>query len=266
MKLNAIALLLAAALFLTGADPGQPWNHNPKDPKLGPAAWAAVDTAYANCAADVGRKQSPVNIVTSQTTRATFDPLVFTENGRTLTLQNTDHVLEVEYAGGATLKAGSQPTDSYVLQQWHLHVPSEHRIDGKEYSAELHLVYRNSIGELSVVGVFMDEKLPPKANLDPVIRNFPRRKGSVPFTSGAPSVMSLLPANRTFYRYEGSLTTPPCSESVKWFVMANPVGITPANLGTLHSLVSAFTDYHGYPDNNRPPVALNGRKILKSLP
>jgi carbonic anhydrase len=234
--------------------------------KRGPGSWAEFDTSYRMCAAEVGKKQSPVNIVTAQTIGAAFQPLVFTGKAPALALVNTDHAVEVEYAEGNTVKTGSQPTDLYALKQWHLHVPSEHRIDGREYAAELHLVYQNSVGEVLVVALLMDEKLAPSANLDRVIQSFPRRKGSVPGGSGVPSLDSLLPARRNFYRYAGSFTTPACAEGVEWFVMANAVGITPSNVKTLHGLVGAFTGYDGYPNNNRPPAGLNGRTILRSLP
>ncbi len=260
------ATLTFTSAILTGAEPGKPWNHNPKDLKLGPAAWADVDQAYRTCAAQVGTKQSPVDIVTAETAGATFQPLVFVDKAPALELLNTDHVLEVEYGEGSTVRAGSQPTDLYSLKQWHLHVPSEHTINGRQYSAELHLVHQNSIGENLVVGVFLDEKLPPVKNLTRVIANFPHSKGSVPAGAIVPSVTSLLPAARSFYRYAGSLTTPPCTEGVQWFVMTQPVGIEPASLKTLHDLVSAFSDYHGYPNNNRPTTALNGRTVLRSQP
>jgi len=264
--MKTLSIFLACVVVLAGAEPSQSWNHNPGDLKRGPAAWAEVDTPYRTCAADVGQKQSPVDIVAAKTIGAAFQPLVFTDRAPALALENTDHVLEVEYAEGSTVKAGPQPTDSYVLKQWHFHVPSEHRIDGREYAAELHLVHQNSIAEVLVVAILMDEKLPPRANLDRVIQGFPRRKSSVPVTSGVPSIASLLPARQSFYRYAGSLTTPACAEGVQWFVMRNPVGITPSNVKTLHGLVSEFTGYEGYPNNNRPVAVLNGRTIFRSLP
>jgi len=264
--MKTVSIFLACAALLLGADPGPSWNHNPADLKRGPAVWANVDPLYRTCGAETGKKQSPVDIVTARTIGAAFQPLVFTDKGAALALENTDHVLEVEYAEGSTVTTGSQPTDSWVLKQWHLHVPSEHRIDGRQYAAELHLVHQNSIGEVLVVAVLMDDKMPPKANLDRVIQGFPRKKSAVPVTSGVPSIASLLPVRRDFYRYAGSLTTPACTEGVQWFVMTNPVGITKANVKTLHGLVGEFTGYEGYPDNNRPDVPLNGRTILRSLP
>jgi carbonic anhydrase len=74
----------------------------------------------------------------------------------------------------------------------------------------------------------------------------------------------LLPFHRRFYRYEGSLTTPACSESVQWFLMRDPVPITPEALAKLHSLISLFPNYGGYPNNNRPIADQNGRSVLTS--
>lgn len=266
MRHKILSIFLTCAGILAGAELSQSWNHNPSDVERGPDAWAKVDASYRGCAAEVEKKQSPVNIVTTQTTGASFQPLTFDEKAPALNLENTDHVLEVNFGQGSTVRVGSQPTDLYSLSQWHLHVPSEHRIDGREYAAELHLVHQNSVGQVMVVAIFMDETIPPKANLDPVIQSFPRRKGSAPVPAGVPAVEALLPDAHDFYRYAGSLTTPACTEGVQWFVMRNPVGIKPSNVKTLHSLVSGFTGYAGFPNNNRPTVALNGRTILRSLP
>ena len=271
MKARFILPLLTATLIFTGAilpaaEPDKLWNENPKDLKEGPAAWADVDVAYRACAAQVGKNQSPLDIFKAQAVGATFQPLVFVDKAPALELLNTDHVLEVEYGSGSTVRTGPQPTDIYVLKQWHLHVPSEHHIEGKQYSGELHLVHQNSIGENLVVAVFLDETLPPVKNLTRVVQNFPRSKGSVPAGSIVPPVTSFLPATRSFYRYFGSLTTPPCTEGVQWFVMTQPVGIEPASLKTLHALVSTFREHHGYPDNNRPTTAQNGRTVLRSKP
>ena len=75
----------------------------------------------------------------------------------------------------------------------------------------------------------------------------------------------MLPVRTGFYRYAGSLTTPACSESVQWFLLKNPVPITPSALAKLHSLISLFPNYGGYPNNNRPIANQNGRTVLKSI-
>ena len=211
-------------------------------------------------------KQSPIDIVTGNTVAAIFIPPFFSYQQTPLTIENTGHYIEVPYATTTSyLYAGAQPTDVYQLVQFHFHAPSEHTINGVKYDAELHLVHTNDIGETAVVGVLLSSSLGGLPIFNTIMSNAPTSPGEVELHQEV-NVSDLLPFHKGFYRYAGSLTTPACSESVQWFLLQNPVPITPAALAKFHSLIGMFPNYGGFSNNNRPVTNLNGRPVLKSVP
>ena len=167
------------------------------------------------------------------------------------------------YHPNSNLNVGSQPTDVYRLVQFHFHAPSEHTINGVQYDAELHLVHTNDIGETAVIGVLLTSSAEGLPILDTIMANSPTSPGESELDKEV-NVLDLMPFRKGFYRYAGSLTTPACSESVQWFLLQDPVPITPSAVAKLHSLISMFPKYGGYANNNRPITNLNGRPVLKS--
>lgn len=243
------------------------WNHDPVS-TIGPLHWGTVTPPYATCGdintGEVGMKQSPINIVTDNAIAKSFSALLFNYKPTPLIIENTGHYVEVPYHTPSYLYVGSQPTDVYQLAQFHFHAPSEHTINGVQYAAEIHLVHTNVIGETAVIGVLLssseEEGLPI---FDTIMANSPTLPGDVELSEEV-NVLDLLPSRRGFYRYEGSLTTPACSESVQWFLMQDPVPITRDAVKRLHKLISLFPNYGGYENNNRPIADQNGRPVLKS--
>ncbi len=152
----------------------------------------------------------------------------------------------------------------YQLVQFHFHAPSEHTINGVQYDAELHLVHTNAIGETAVIGVLLSRSPAGLPIFDTIMALSPTSPGEIELSQEV-NVFDLLPLRKGFYRYEGSLTTPACSESVQWFLMQDTVPITPSALGRLHTVISLFPNYNGYPNNNRPIADQNGRAVLKSI-
>jgi carbonic anhydrase len=210
-------------------------------------------------------KQSPIDIVPDNALAASFAlPLSFKYKPTRLKIENTGHDVEVPYVPSSSLSIGSQPTDVYQLIQFHFHAPSEHTINGTQYDAELHLVHRNSIGELAVIGVLLSGSEAGLPVFDTIMAHAPASPGEIELSEEV-NVLNLLPDRTGFYRYAGSLTTPPCSESVQWFLLKNPVPITPSALAKLHAVISAFPNYGGYRNNNRPVADKNGRTVLKSI-
>jgi carbonic anhydrase len=267
MKLLAVVM---AVLTFSGLAWAQAWNHDPASP-IGPLHWGTVAPSYATCGdkntGEVGKKQSPIDIATANTLAKSFSKLLFQYNPTPLKIENTGHYVEVPYDPTSYLYVGSQPTDVYKLVQFHFHAPSEHTINGFRYDAELHLVHTNVIGETAVIGVLLSSSRAGLPIFDTIMANAPTSTGGETELSGEEvNVFDLLPSRKAFYRYEGSLTTPACSESVQWFLMQDPVLITPAALTNLHNVIGKFTNYSSdYPNNNRPIANLNGRSVLKSI-
>ena len=141
----------------------------------------------------------------------------------------------------------------FTLVQYHFHAPSEHTVGGKHYPMEMHLVFGSNGGALAVIGVLIEEGA-HNAAFDPVWSHLPKAKGVESHLEHVKvGIDDLLPKVHTSYRYDGSLTTPPCSEGVKWFVMTTPVALSPEQIAAFTALVK---------ENNRPAQPLNGRAIV----
>ena len=266
--LGASIAVLAVAGWASGAAPA--WNHDPAS-AIGPAHWGTVAPGFEQC--QLGSSQSPVNI--SGTVRRGGPSLQFRYPDNELVVENTGHTIEVSIPAdnGNTLSIGNSV---YRLVQYHFHAPSEHTLNGKVYDLEVHLVHQNAAGQIAVVGVFMNIGSHPSELVDEVFHNAPEVAGEETDTGLESNAKDLLPGftsgrgNGTFvvtrfYSYSGSLTTPPCSEGVRWFVLADPVNVTGFSVSQLHHLVSLFPGYGGYSNNNRPVQPLNGR-VISSRP
>jgi carbonic anhydrase len=235
----------------TASDPV--WHYEGEE---GPAHWGTISAKFASCLS--GREQSPIDIV-APTRRATPDAIVLKFEPTSLRIVHHDHVadalnnghtIQVNYSDGDTLTVGGR---AYQLVQYHFHAPSEHTVNGKHFPMEMHLVHTNAEGQLAVIGVLIIEGA-HNAAFDPIWANLPVTKDVEHHLEHVKvDVDALLPKARTTYRYEGSLTTPPCSEGVQWFVMTTPIALSKAQIGAFTAL------FHG---NNRPVQPLNGRPVL----
>ena len=234
-----------------GADPL--WHY---DGEEGPAHWGALSPKFAPCTS--GRAQSPIDIVapargaTNGAVAVNFPPasLRIIHQEHVADTINNGHTIQVNYSEGDILTVGAS---AYQLAQYHFHSPSEHTVDGKNFPMEMHLVHAGADGRLAVIAVLIVEGA-HNAAFDPVWGNLPTQKGAEHHLAGVKvDVDALLPAARTTYRYDGSLTTPPCSEGVQWFVMTTPITLSAAQIGAFTAL------FH---DNHRPVQPLNGRSVL----
>ena len=242
------------------------WNHDPSS-AIGPANWGTIDPAFEKCR--TGTSQSPVDI--SGTVRRGGPALRFRYSDNELVVENTGHVIEVPIPAddGNTLRIGSAV---YHLEQYHFHAPSEHTLDGKRYALEVHLVHENAAGHLAVVGVLMNIGDHPNELVDDVFENAPDVAGEETDAGVESNAKELLPGFSSdhdrgtfvitrYHTYSGSLTTPPCSEGVRWIVAQDPVNVSNVSVGEMHRLVSLFPGYSGYTSNNRPVQPLNEREI-----
>lgn len=267
-RMPALAVGATLAFLAVGAwaAAATAWNHDPSS-AIGPAHWGTIDPGFERCL--TGTSQSPVDI--DGTVKGGGPALQFRYPDHELVVENTGHVIEVPIPAdnGNTMKIGNAV---YRLVQYHFHAPSEHALNGQRYELEVHLVHENAAGRLAVVGVFMNVGDHPNELVDDVFHNAPEVAGEETDVGVASNALELLPGRRSdhgngpvvitrYYTYSGSLTTPPCSEGVRWIVAKDPVNVSAFSVGEMHDLVSHFPSYGGYPNNNRPVQPLNGRKI-----
>ncbi|MDR1311303.1 MAG: carbonic anhydrase family protein [Burkholderiaceae bacterium] len=214
-----------------------------------PGNWGKLDTAFAACR--LGKAQSPIDIRSEAVRRATrttgTTPIAFHYTLSDATVVNNGHSIQIgmNHPGAITL-----PDGEYRLTQFHFHAPAEERIKGKTYPMNIHLVHARQDGRLAVVAVLLKVG---KENtvLREVFASLPQKGQTKPLADRIdPS--RLLPASHAYYAYTGSLTTPPCSEDVQWFVLKRATELSPAQ-------IAAFRQF--YPANARPVQPLNGRWI-----
>ena len=247
---RSLCLCGAAGLALTiGALPvfGQShqWGY---DQVHGPAMWGTLDPSFAVCAA--GKHQSPIDI--RGTEAADLPHIEFKYHTSPLRVIDNGHTVQVNYAPGSSLGVGGR---TYELSQFHFHRPSENHLEGKAFPMELHLVHRNSDDKLAVLVIFLIVG-PENPAIKSVWAHIPDEKENEVKVEGVTiDANQLLPRARGYYTFEGSLSTPPCSEGVVWFVMKEPVAISEAELKTFD---------HLYSNNTRPVQPVNDRAVRAS--
>ena len=213
-----------------------------------PSNWASVSEKYVACGE--GTAQSPINLTAEHAAGSSAGNIDFSYKPTPLRILNNGHTIELKYNEGSSMTVEGATFD---LLQFHFHSPSEHAVNGKLADLELHMVHRNGKGELGVVGVLMnigEENLA----LGEIWQNMP--KGTSPERLVERDIINardFLPHNTNYYRYMGSLTTPPCSEGVNWFVMSDPIEVS-------REQVEAFAKVIG--PNNRPLQNVNNRLVL----
>ncbi|CZQ91697.1 alpha-carbonic anhydrases signature [Trichococcus flocculiformis] len=196
-----------------------------------------------------GAMQSPINIETSATEAMTTDgSLTLDYAEEIIDVVDNGHSIEIEDGGQATI-AGR----GFELAQFHLHSPSEHTVDGESFPIELHFVHKAQDGRLAVIAVFFKEGT-ENAAFQAILDDVQANEESDVASGLSLNVAELLPANKSYYHYLGSLTTPPLTENVEWYVMANPVEVSAEQ-------IAAFNEY--YEGNNREVQPLGERSVLK---
>ena len=245
------AFLILAAIFLPAVRHAQwrtPWSYSPG--KDGPAHWASLDPEYAACG---GKEQSPIDIRDAQ--KADLPPLHFEFKNGPLTIINNGYTaVRVNYQPGN----GNYVTVGdtlYELTQFHFHHPSEEQINGKAHAMVVHFMLKSSDGKVAGVAVLVNA-----GAANPVVRQLWKY---MPATAGKEHLIpgvdidpaGLVPSDTAYYMYEGSVTAPPCTEGVTWYVLKTPVTVSPAQIAAFAKL---------YPHDVRPPQPLNGRIVKES--
>lgn len=236
--------LLMASFSLFAAEQHVHWGYSGAE---GPENWASLSPEFGAC---TGKNQSPVNL--TGFIKAELKPLMFHYVSGGTEIINNGHTVQVNYQPGSSVMIDGV---SYNLKQFHFHAPSENMIKGESYPLEGHFVHADDKGNLLVIAVMFKEGPKDNKALEQLSMQLPAKAGEKVELAPAFDAMSLLPKKRTYYRFNGSLTTPPCSEGVRWFVMKTPVMISKAQ-------IDAFKAGIGQ-ENNRPVQPVNARVILQ---
>lgn len=213
-----------------------------------PANWGEMKEEFAMCSK--GKMQTPINIMATQD--IDIKPLGFDYTTNSTNVVNNGHTVQVNVANGSSVMIDGKEFD---LKQFHFHTPSENNINGEKFALEAHFVHAAKDGQLAVVAVMFKEG---KSNpiLGKIWSKFPlalNHKESIDLSST--DIKAILPSNKEYYKFMGSLTTPPCSENVKWNVFKTAMTISKEQ-------VKQFFDTFGH-SNNRPIQQTNNRVISK---
>ena len=248
-RMRGVGILVAAASMATAglllAEEQHHWGYQGT---TGPSHWGAMEHEYAACGA--GKTQSPIDIEESAAKKSDLPAIAFDYKPSPLKIVDNGHTVQVIYAPGSSITvAGKQ----YELVQFHFHKPSEEKINGKPSDMVVHLVHRDRDGKLAVVAVLLQAGA-SNSLIETLWKNVPKEKEKETDVQGVQvNAADLLPANKAaYYTFMGSLTTPPCSEGVTWFVLKARTTISKDELASFGML---------YPMNARPTQALNGRDL-----
>lgn len=215
--------------------------------ELGPKAWGGLKPEFNLCAS--GQRQSPIDI--RDGIAVDLEPVQFDYRASGFRVIDNGHTVQVNVASGNFINVAGR---RWELAQFHFHRPSEERIDGRQFDMVAHLVHKDPEGRLAVVAVLLERGIAQPV-VQTVWNNLPLEKGE---EVAAPVVLDLnylLPPDRRYYTYMGSLTTPPCSEGVTWIVMRQPVPLSQQQIDIFSRL---------YPMNARPVQQASGRLIKQS--
>jgi carbonic anhydrase len=242
--LSPSVLALPITLFFCVGQEGHPPHWTYEDPEQ----WGTLDRAFSSCSS--GRTQSPIDVRDARP--ADLPALKIEYQDVPLNIIDNGHTIQVNYAPGSVLSVGEK---TYTLKQFHFHHPSEEHINGRGFPLVAHLVHADRQGRLAVIAVLF-ETGPANALIDTLWKSIPAEKDKAQdVPSVSVQVGDLLPRERGYFTFKGSLTTPPCTEGVIWYVLRSHATIS-------QEQVDAFAKI--YPGNARPIQPTNGREILQS--
>lgn len=241
-----LLLLLTGGSVGAGGAPhvGPHWGYTGEH---GPAHWAHLAAGFGTCAK--GARQAPIDIIPTLDLDLPPLELHYQIGGRNEV--NNGHTIQIDYESGSFIRLDGR---DYMLKQFHFHAPSENHIGGRAFPLEAHFVHQDVDGRLAVLAVMFAEGR-ANAPLAVAWADMPQRPHSYHELLTRAAAAALLPADHDYYRFEGSLTTPPCTEGVAWVVLKQPVTAS-------REQIMAFARVMVHP-NNRPLQALNAREILQ---
>ena len=216
-----------------------------------PQYWGSLDPKYTMCSEGVN--QSPIDISKNITVKTDHLPKIdFNYHANAKEVLNNGHTIQVNVDPHSSINIDGK---HFVLKQFHFHTPSENEIDGRSFPLEAHFVHATKDGKLAVVGVLF-ELGKPNPTLQAIWDKMPKDAGSKEALDlSSQQIDALLPKSRDYYYFNGSLTTPPCSEGVRWMVLKEYQTISKEQ-------AAQFLDVMHH-TNNRPTQPANARKVLK---
>ena len=249
MKLGKVLAgsLFVASSLLAGSHAAH-WGYTGHE---GPSNWGDLDPKYEMC--KLGSSQSPIDIQSKDVVATTgLEKIEFNYTTAASKVLNNGHTVQVNLLGGSSIKVDGI---EFNLIQFHFHTPSENNIEGKSFPLEAHFVHASKDGKLAVVALMFEDGAENPA-LKKIWNKMPTEAGkSNACGLSHEAIDTMLPKNRDYYRFNGSLTTPPCSEGVRWFVLKDYSTISKAQVEKfLHAV------HH---KNNRPIQPTNARKVMK---
>lgn len=244
MRFPVIAALVVGMAAMAAAQTTAPWSYQGK---TGPQLWGRLDPAYQACSK--GREQSPIDIRGARLNKA-LQPIQFHYISGAVTMENTGQTVEVHVHPGNYIVAGGV---RYELLQFHFHHPAETPVRGKLADMEIHLVHKSADGKFAVLAIRLSEdQQAPNAVLATLWPHLPKVAGKTETVTEMINPGGLLPADRGYWTYSGSLTTPPCTEGVRWFVFEQEMNLSRDQLKAFGYL---------YKVNTRPEQDAHDRRI-----
>jgi carbonic anhydrase len=248
-NLFLLVIIACSLVFGTGAAQEPPHEHTwDYGEAHGPSHWGDLKAEFAAC--KNGHRQSPIDIRNPQ--KADLPSIQFDYKPSPLRIIDNGHTVMINYVPGSFVSVGDK---KYALKHFHFHRPSEEKINGKDYEMAVHLVHEDQDGNVAVVAVLLQ-----RGDDNPLVHelwnDLPKEKDKEGVLNGVQiNVGELLPADHGYYTYSGSLTTPPCSENVTWFVLKHPVTVSTAEIEQFAKL---------YRHNTRPMQTLYDRVVLET--
>ena len=227
------------------SQPAHEWGYDGAD---GPSHWGDLNPNFAPC--KVGHRQSPIDIRNAK--KSDLPPIEFHYKPSPLDIIDNGHTIMINYAPGSFISVGGK---QYQLKQFHFHKPSEEKINGKTYDMVVHMVHADDAGNLAVVAVLV-QKGADNQLAQELWSELPAEKGKEVIHNDIQiDLNQLLPADKGYYTFQGSLTTPPCSEGVTWFVLKQPVTVSAKGIAKFETV---------YRHDARPTQPVYDREILES--
>ncbi len=242
--------IICCGLVLTGGIQDHPHQEHAWDysEAKGPSHWGELKPEFAPC--KNGHHQSPIDIQNPQ--KADLPPIQFNYKPSALDIIDNGHTIMINYAPGSFITVGSK---KYTLKQFHFHRPSEEKINGKLYDMTVHFVHADQEGNLAVVAVLL-ERGQDNSLVHELWNDLPKEKEKEEVLNNIQiDAAALLPDDHDYYTFSGSLTTPPCSEDVTWFVLKHSVSVSSVEIEQFSKL---------YRNDARPTQPLYGRVVLES--
>ena len=250
-RLTGIVAMLGGLVLSMGASVGGAaeagWSYTGA---TGPAKWSTLSKEFKACKSGEESNQSPIDIQDAKARKGDLPGLLFNYRPVSTKIVDNGHTIAVNYAPGSFVSIEGK---RYELTEIHFHKPAEEKIDGKGHDMDAQLVHKGPDGKPMVLAILLDAGKENKF-IKSLWDNLPKEKGK-DVTNDAVKInaVDLLPNDKGYYSYAGSLTTPPCSENVTWYVLKSPVQVSADQIARFGRI---------YPNNARPIQPFNDRDVM----